>query len=122
MPRTCFFCVMLIQCDYQVGDFSLKGGEVYYKGTKIVDSKITPLMVGGTDELYYVPAKYPMKCSWLVILQSRFPVFYECNKVVFDRGTVTMTLINGSTMTVTAYAGGYPHEDSGYSRLLVNHL
>ncbi|MBQ8785259.1 MAG: hypothetical protein IJZ59_04360 [Alphaproteobacteria bacterium] len=113
---------MLIQCDYQVGDFSITRGEICYKGTKNADTKITPMMVGGSDELYLVPAKYPMQCSWLVIIQSRYPVFYECHKVAFDRGKVAMTLTNGSTMTVTAYGGGYPHEDSGHSRLLINYV
>lgn len=81
---------MLIKCDYQIGDFFLSRGKIFFKTFEIATvDDLTPIMTAGTDELYILEGKEPLDCPWLVIYQSRFPVFYKCKKVERDDRSVT---------------------------------
>ena len=98
---------MLIQCDYQTGDYLLKGGSIYYKGNLIVSRAISPILEVGGDELYVIEPKFPLACEWLVIVQSRFPVFYECRRVEFETGRVVLWLTDGKILAVKPYKNGF---------------
>ena len=97
---------MLIQCEYQTGDFLLKGGNIYYKDVLICSKGLSPIVTSGTDELYLLSARSPLSCQWLVIVQSRFPVFYECKRVEFGAGRVVLYLMNDSILGVKSFKNG----------------
>ena len=107
---------MLIQCDYQVGNFLLKGGNIYYKGNKISHAQHTAVMSAGTDELFLLAGGYPLPCPWLVIVQSRFPIFYECKKVEFVGEKVMLYFADGKQMRVK------PYRDGTHDRLLIDQI
>ena len=107
---------MLIQCDYKVGDFLVRNSTVYFQGVKVSPVNPMPIMAVGTDELYVLPGGFPLKCSWLVVVQSRFPVFYECKKVELSGEKVTITLTNGKQIRIR------PFRDGVHDRLLVNEV
>lgn len=106
MPQDMVFGIMLIQCDYQVGDFLLQKGNIYYKGNIISPANITPVLACGTDELFLVQGKFPLKYPWIVILQSRYPVFYECKGVEFKDEKVILTLANDKRLAVKQLKNG----------------
>lgn len=98
---------MLIQCDYQTGDFSLSKGKIYYKGNEIATTNLSPIMTAGTDELYlFAGGKFPLKCAWLVIFQSRYPVFYMCKRVYMDGNAITLYLEDDRVLRVKPYLNG----------------
>lgn len=98
---------MLIQCDYQTGDFSLSKGKIYYQGNEIATTNLSPIMTAGTDELYlFVGNKYPLLSSWVVILQSRYPVFYICKRIYMDGKNITLYLADDRVLRVKPYSNG----------------
>ena len=97
---------MLIQCDYKSGDFFVKNSTIYYRENRVSPVNPMPIWSIGEYELYMMPAAYPLKGAWLVVVQSRFPVFYECNKVEFGSRRVILYLTNGQKISVKAYVDG----------------
>ena len=105
---------MLIQANYEKGDFLVKNSTVYFQGVKVSPSNPTAIMSAGTDELFVISGKFPLQCPWLVIVQSRLPVFYECKKIELFGEKVTITLTDGKQKSIK------PFRDGVCDRLLVN--
>lgn len=107
---------MLIQCDYQKDDFLVRNSTIYYQGVKVSPVNPAPLWCVGSDELYLFPTIFPLssKCSWLVVVQSRFPVFYECKKIELSGEKVIITLTDSKRKSIK------PFRDGVCDRLLVN--
>jgi hypothetical protein len=98
---------MLIQCDYQIGDFFLSKGKIYFKGFEIATTaNLTPDMTAGTDELYILEGKEPLDCPWLVIYQSRFPVFYRCKDIEKTPQKITLYCADKQVLRVKPYIDG----------------
>ena len=116
MPRTWFDSAMLIQCDYGNGDYLVKNRTVYYQGVKVSPINPEPIWSVGEYELYIMPAVFPMKGAWLVIVQSRYPSFYECKKVELGFDKVILHLAGGRNLIVK------PLKDGVRDRLLVETL
>lgn len=113
--RTWLRCIMLIQCDYQKDDFLVRNSTIYYQGVKVSPVNPTAILSAGTDELFVISGKFPLQCPWLVVIQSRFPSFYQCKEVDL-KDKVTITLMNGKQMRIT------PYRDGACDRLLVNDI
>lgn len=107
---------MLIHCDYRNGDYLVSNQTVYYQGVKVSPVNPMPIWSVGEDELYIMPAVFPMKSAWLVIVQSRYPVFFECKKVEFDFDKVILYLAGEKKLIVK------PFMDGVHDRLLVETL
>ncbi|MBR1605646.1 MAG: hypothetical protein IJ660_06035 [Alphaproteobacteria bacterium] len=116
MPRTWLGNVMLIQCDYGCGDYLVRKQTVYYQGVKVSPVNPVPIWSVGEYELYIMPAVFPMKGAWLVIVQSRYPSFYECKKVELGFDKVILHLAGGRSLIVK------PFKDGVHDRLLVETL
>jgi len=112
--RTRLFSVMLIQVDYGNGEFFVKNQTIYYQGVKVSPVNPTPVLTVGEYELYVMSAIYPLRCSFLVVIQSRYPAFFECTKVEMEQGMVMLTLTDGKSVKIT------PYRDGVQDRLLVN--
>lgn len=107
---------MLIQCDYGCDDFLVRNQIVYYKGVKISPVNPTPVLSVGEYELYIISGIFPLECSWLVIIQSRYPQFYKCRKVEMEGEKVTLSLIDDRQLRVK------PYRDGSRDRLLIDQV
>lgn len=104
---------MLVQY-YTEGDYSIKDGTLYYQGVRISPVNPTPVWDVGNSELYIMPARFPLKCAWLVVIQSRFPIFYRCSRVEMESEKVTLYETNGRKVVIR------PFRDGVHDQLLVN--
>ena len=105
---------MLIQ-NYESGDFALRNGVLYYKGNTVSPANLSPILTVGCDELFIVAGRYQLTCQWLVIIQSRFPVFYEC-KTVDLQDKIFLHLVDGENLKIT------PYRDGVRDRLLIDYV
>lgn len=97
---------MLIQCDYKSGDYLVRNSTIYYQGVRVSPFNPLPLWVVGAEELYLFPAISPLKCAWLVVVQSRDPVFYECTKVEMEGEKMSIHLTNGKQLRIKPFCSG----------------
>ena len=100
----------------------MDGYDIYYQNAKIASIDLSPILSAGTDEAFLIKAKYPLRCAWVLVIQSRFPVFYLCERVELDYNQMFAYLEDGKKLWIRPFGGGYPHEDSGYDKLLVDYV
>ena len=105
---------MLIQCEYKAGDYTVKASTTYYQGVKISPLNPTPIWSVGECEIYIFPAVFPLRCAWLIVFQSRFPVFYECNAINLEGEKIMLHLTDGSERRIK------PLRDGVHDRLIVD--
>ncbi len=113
---------MNISQDYHFGDFSLKGGKLFYLETVIADETLAPVLSAGSDNIYVVNVQnlflpYP----FVVLVQTREVSLFKATRVETGNRSICFSAFLSANQYRFRQFGPYeyPHEDSAETKLIL---